>query len=296
MSETMPTSATAESRMVSAPGGQLHVRDFPGAEPALVVLHGFPDDSRIYDQVAPLLAPRRVVAVDWLGFGRSDRIEPGSVDGARHEEGLRAVLDSLELGPVGLVAHDASGPDAIDFALAEPGRVGQIILLNTYYGHAPALRLPEMIRLLADPALTPLADAMMDDPNQRLWLLAHTQRQFGLDAADERGVGFGSIVAQFFGDQAQPDALVAVRAWTSALFAALDRQDAHIAAGDLARLDMPVTLIFGATDDYLSPGLAHHLAGLFPHADLHLVDNASHWPQWDQPAIVARLIKQAASK
>jgi pimeloyl-ACP methyl ester carboxylesterase len=237
-----------------------------------------------------------VVAVDWLGYGRSDRFEPGSVDGARHEEELRSVLDSLELGPVGLVAHDASGPDTIDFALAEPGRVGQIILLNTYYGHAPVLRLPEMIRLLADPALTPLADAMMDDPNQRLWLLAHTQRQFGLDAADQGGVGFASIVGQFFGDQAQPDALVAVRAWTSALFAALDRQDTHVAAGDLARLDLPVTLIFGATDDYLSPALARHLAGLFPHADLHLVDNASHWPQWDQPAIVARLVKQAASK
>jgi pimeloyl-ACP methyl ester carboxylesterase len=58
-------------------GGRLHVRDFPGAEPALVVLHGFPDDSRIYDRVAPQLAPRRVVAVDWLGYGRSDRFEPG---------------------------------------------------------------------------------------------------------------------------------------------------------------------------------------------------------------------------
>ena len=67
--------------MVSAPGGRLHVRDFPGAEPALVALHGFPDDSRIYDRLAPLLAPRRVVAVDWLGYGRSDRVEPGSFDG-----------------------------------------------------------------------------------------------------------------------------------------------------------------------------------------------------------------------
>jgi pimeloyl-ACP methyl ester carboxylesterase len=258
-------------------------------------MHGFPDDSRIYDRVAPLLTPRRVVAVDWLGYGRSDRITAGRFDGGQHQHELRAVLDSLELGQVGLVGHDASGPDAIDFALTDPNRVGQLILLNTYYGHAPSLRLPEMIRLLSDPALTPLADAMMDDPNQRLWLLVHTNRQFGLDAADLRGIGLASIAPQFLGDQAQPDALVAVRDWTSALFAALDQQDAHVGAGDLARLDVPVTLIFGATDEYLSPGLAQHLAGLFPHADLHLVDNASHWPQWDQPEIVARLIKQAAS-
>jgi hypothetical protein len=69
-----------------------------------------------------------------------------------------------------------------------------------------------MIQLFAYPALTPLADAMLDDPNQRLWLLAHTDRQFGLDAADHQGVGVASIVPQFFGDQAQPDALAAVRA------------------------------------------------------------------------------------
>jgi haloalkane dehalogenase len=53
-------------------------------------------------------------------------------------------------------------------------------------------------------------------------------------------------------------------------------------------------LIFGAADDYLNPALARHLAGLFPRADLRLIDDASHWPQWDQPEIVAKLIKQAA--
>jgi hypothetical protein len=36
----------------------------------------------------------------------------------------------------------------------------------------------------------------------------------------------------------------------STLFAALDQQDAHVAAGDLASLDLPVTLIFGAANDY----------------------------------------------
>jgi pimeloyl-ACP methyl ester carboxylesterase len=296
MSEASLEPVTAESQMVSVPGGRIHVTDFPGDEPVLVVMHGFPDDSRIYERLAPLLAPRRVVAVDWLGYGRSDRVEPGPLDGAQHQRELRFVLDSLELGQVGLVGHDGSGPDAIDFTLNEPGRVGHLILLNTYYGHAPAGRFPEMIRLLADPGLTPLADAMMDDPNQRLWVLNHTGRQWGLDAADQQGIAVTSILPQFYGDKTQPDALVAIRAWTSGLFPALDQQDAHVAAGDLAGLDLPVTLIFGAADDYLNPSLARHLAGLFPHADLHLVDHASHWVQWDQPEAVARLIKQATPK
>jgi haloalkane dehalogenase len=69
--------------------------------------------------------------MDWLGYGRSDRAAPGRLDGARHQQQLRAVLDALDLGRVVLVGHDAGGPDAIDYALDQPGRVERLVLLNT---------------------------------------------------------------------------------------------------------------------------------------------------------------------
>jgi pimeloyl-ACP methyl ester carboxylesterase len=294
MSRNIPGPATATSRSVPGPKGRLHVTDQPGQGPPLVLLHGFPDDSRIYDRLLPLLTPRRVLALDWLGYGRSERAAPGPIDPSDHARSLGAVLDSLELAQAVLVGHDASGPDAVDFALTEPGRVAHLILLNTYYGHAPVLRLPELIRLLADPEFAPLADAMMGDPAQRRWLLAHTATRFGLTLG-EGGVGTVSLVPQFFGAPGQADALAAIRAWTGALYSALDEQDGHIAAGHLAALDLPVTLVFGARDEYLNPDLARRLAGLFGDAELHLVEDASHWPQWDQPERVARLIDEALS-
>src|SRR5262245_17424066 len=263
MAAAIRKQAAAVNRMVQVPGGRLHVSDHPGQEPALVLLHGFPDDSRIYDRLVPLLAPRRAVALDWLGYGRSDRAGSGPLGDAAHQHQLRAVLDGLQLDRVVLVGHDAGGPDAVDYALREPGRVERLILLNTYYGHAAALRLPELIWLLADPNLTPLGDAMLEDPTLRLWLLGHTARGFGLDPTDQHGVAVASVVPQFFGGADGPDALVAVRAWTAGLFASLERQDAQIAAGHLAALEVPVTLVFGAADNYLNPDLARHLAGLF---------------------------------
>ena len=148
-----------------------------------------------------------------------------------------------------------------------------------------------MISLFADHNFTPLADAMMADKNQRLWLLAHTARQFGADPLDPNGVGVISVFPQFFGDGASPDALPAIRSWTEALFGELDRQDRRITCGELGALQVPVTLLFGVQDRYLSLELGHHLAGLFPRADLHSVEDASHWPQWDQPQKVAQLIK-----
>src|SRR4030095_7361184 len=98
-------------------------------------------------------------------------------------------------------------PDAVDYTLREPGRVEQLILLNTYYGHAAALRLPEVIGRLPDPTPPPLADAMLADPTLRLWLLAHTARGFGLDPTDQRGVAVASVQPPVFGGAGGPGAL-----------------------------------------------------------------------------------------
>ena len=290
MTGTTPTTVTIHE--VQTPDGKIHVADHPGTEPAVVLMHGFPDDMRLYDPLLPLLAPRRAVTVDFLGYGGSDRPEREVLDGASHVEQLRAALDGVGLERVLLIGHDASGPVAIDFAAAAPDRVSRLILLNTYYGHAPTLKLPSLIRLLADPDLVPLADAMLGDPNQRLWLLQHTARQWGLDPDDPNGVGAIVILRQFFGDTTMPDALSAIRSWTAALFGDLDAHDAAISGGRLATLNLPVTVMFGALDPFLNPDVAAHLAGLFTHADLHLVDGASHWPQWDKPDVVAQLIHQ----
>jgi haloalkane dehalogenase len=286
--------AAVASQAIPTPRGRLRVIDRPGDEPALVLMHGFPDDSCIYERLAPRLTPRRVVAFDFLGYGRSDRSEPSSGGMADHQQELGAVVDALGLEKPTLVGHDASGPVAIDYALDEPGRINQVVLLDTYYGHAPMLRLPDMIRLFADERFVALADAMVADPDQRLWLLRHTARQFGDDPDDPNAVGTKCVFPQFFGDGDRPDALPAIRAWTAALFAELDQQDNRIAAGQLATLDLPVALLFGARDEYLSPDLARHLTSLFTRAELRLVQDASHWPQWDQPDVVAQLIKETA--
>jgi pimeloyl-ACP methyl ester carboxylesterase len=151
-----------------------------------------------------------------------------------------------------------------------------------------------MIRLIAEPALTPLADAMVNEEGQRLWLLQHTATQWGLDALDPDGLAIQSILPQFFGDGDQPAALTAIRAWTAGLFDSLDSQDAMIGDGAPGRLEVPVSIIFGERDRYLNPSLAAEIAGLFKDPSLHLVEDASHWPQYDQPEVVAELLKRSA--
>ncbi|HEY3941745.1 MAG TPA: alpha/beta fold hydrolase [Acidimicrobiales bacterium] len=213
----------SNERRVDTRHGRIFVRDIPGKDPPIVLMHGFPDDHRIYDKLLPRLTPRRAVAFDWLGYGRSDRSEDARFSLEEHGYVLAAVLDELDIGRAVLVGHDASGPDAVAFTVAHPQRVAHLVLLNTMFGHQPALHLPEMIRLLADPTLIPLADAMLNDEGQRLWLLRHTADQWGLDAVDPDSLAIQSILPQFFGAVEQTDALVGIRAWTGGLFDALVR-------------------------------------------------------------------------
>ena len=45
---------------VERESGSLYVRDFPGSGPAFVVLHGFPDNSHIYDDLIRIWQRRGV--------------------------------------------------------------------------------------------------------------------------------------------------------------------------------------------------------------------------------------------
>jgi pimeloyl-ACP methyl ester carboxylesterase len=76
MLRRIPEPLEAANQMVQGPNGWVHVTDRPGYGPPVLLMHGFPDDSRIYDRLVQLLAPRRVVALDWLGYGRSERATP----------------------------------------------------------------------------------------------------------------------------------------------------------------------------------------------------------------------------
>src|SRR5271156_3866920 len=122
--------AFAEHR-VPRDRGDLYVRDFPGRGPAFVVLHGFPDNSHIYDVLIPLLvsAGRRTVAIDFLGFGASDKPEGAHYSFPQQLGDLEAVVEALGLGKIIPVGHDAGGPAAVNFALRHPDRTAAVTLM-----------------------------------------------------------------------------------------------------------------------------------------------------------------------
>ena len=88
-----------------------------GKGPAVVLLHGFCEDSRIWEDFkADLLEEKyRVVLIDLPGFGQSDVVQDISI--AEMSEAVIAVLDALKLKEVILIGHSMGG--YVSLALAE---------------------------------------------------------------------------------------------------------------------------------------------------------------------------------
>src|SRR5215216_7124245 len=137
------------------PRGQhrIYAREHEGEGPTIILMHGFPDNLHLYDRLVPHLSGRRVVVFDFLGWGASDKPSGYPYTADNQTRDLGAVISDLGLDSVVLVAHDASGPPAIDWALAHPERTAALVLLNTLYGHTPAARRPEAIFLFSTPVL-----------------------------------------------------------------------------------------------------------------------------------------------
>src|SRR5215831_1945704 len=89
----------------------LYARDYSGQEPAIILMHGFPENLHLYDRLVPLLTrARRVVTFDFLGWGASDKPNAYPYTAKNQEGDLDAVIRHLKLGPIVLVAHGRLRP------------------------------------------------------------------------------------------------------------------------------------------------------------------------------------------
>jgi pimeloyl-ACP methyl ester carboxylesterase len=141
------TDETIETLPVSRGPYRLYAEVARADGTPVVLMHGFPDNTHLYDGLVPHLIGRRpVVRFDFLGWGRSDKPAGYPYTASNQAGDLAAVVAALDerfgTTELVLVAHDASGPPVIDWALANPGRVETLVLLNTYYHWTPSLRRP----------------------------------------------------------------------------------------------------------------------------------------------------------
>ena len=268
---------------------RIYVKEYPGEEPSIVLMHGFPDNLHLHDRLVPYLSSRRVVTFDFLGWGASEKPSNYPYTAKNQIGELDAVIQQLKLGKVVLVAHDASGPPAIDWALSNPDQTAALVLLNTYYCAMPTLRPPEAIFLFSTPVIRAIArpiSAMFDHLIFRRMYWWQVGRFFR--DAEIRNQFVPLLYQQF---DATPSARPAFFGLNADLLRTVQAGTKTIPK--LRDFKRPVRIIFGASDPYLNKGVAQRFHELFPMSDMFLLPSARHFVQMDEPQEVARLILSA---
>jgi haloalkane dehalogenase len=121
-----------EPHYVEFEGMRMHYLD-EGAGDPILLLHGEPTWSYLYRSMIPPLAARfRVIAPDYLGFGRSDKplqIEDYTYD--LHVASIHALVGGLDLRGITVVVQDWGGPIGLRVAAESMDRFARLVVLNT---------------------------------------------------------------------------------------------------------------------------------------------------------------------
>jgi pimeloyl-ACP methyl ester carboxylesterase len=105
----------------------------PANAPVLLLLHGLPSSSRMYEPILTRLSDRyRMIAPDYPGFGHSAAPAPSAF--VYSFDRLAAVMtrftEILGLGRYSLFMQDYGGPVGFRMALAHPERLDSLIVQN----------------------------------------------------------------------------------------------------------------------------------------------------------------------
>ncbi len=246
-----------------------------GAGEPVVLVHGFPTSGHLWSEVVPLLpAGHRVVVVDLLGYGRSDRPGDHALGIGAHADRLLALLDVLHIREAAMVGHGVGGGIVQSLAVRFPARVRRLCLVSSVAFDAWPSRTARFWKRLH--GLVSVA------PPSWLQSVLRTSLQRGYANADQ-GLHSLELYARVF---ASPDG----RAAFVRNLRALDATETAGLAPRLASVAVPTAVVWGQGDPFLPVTLGERLRGAIPGATLDVVPSARHYLPEDTPAALSAVV------
>jgi 2-hydroxymuconate-semialdehyde hydrolase len=252
-----------------------------GVGEPVVFLHGFPTSSHLWREVVPLVpAGHRVVVVDLLGYGRSDRPLGRDVSLKGHAERLIVLLDALRITRATVIGHDIGGGVAQVMAVRHPTRVSRLCLVNSVgFDDWPTRN----VRLAkASLALTRHLPAT--------WILSVVRGDLQRGYTEqERG---SHSIEQYVRPFATPegrDALVEH-------LLALDSAETTALTPRLKDVVAPTAIIWGAHDPFLSPSIGKRLHEAIPDATLDVLGDVRHFTPEEAPETMGRILERLLAR
>jgi pimeloyl-ACP methyl ester carboxylesterase len=264
---------------------RIHYIEHPGAGTPVVLIHGLPGTAEDWEDVTPLLAGHRTIAIDRPGFGYSSG---GYVPFDQQLETIHELLAKLHVVRPILVGHSYGGTISLGFAERYPSDVRGLVLVDAAaagqkvdgFTDAQAhlvkfLQLP-VIRQLANATFGQLlvtvsvnhAESEAFDPLPVI--AAHHERVL------EINMTHGNL-----------------EAWSGEILASTGVV-AQIDEG-LSGIEAPAVVIQGEQDELVNQSHGRKLAATLPHARLVML-YGGHMQPYDHPAAVAAAVGSLSGK
>jgi pimeloyl-ACP methyl ester carboxylesterase len=246
-----------------------------GAGVPVVFIHGFPTSSHLWGDVVPLMPPgHRLVIVDLLGYGRSDRPLGHSVDIDAHTQRAVALLDELRIQRACIVGHGFGAGIAQVLTINHPKRVSSLCLIDSVAPGRPPLELSRS-------GLAVLAMARALPASVILATLHRELRRGYIDGA--RAEHSIDLYLRPFHDAAGRTAMLAH-------LRSLARMQNPSSGPNLSTISVPTSLIWGERDRLVPWLLGRRLQSKIPAATLGVIPGARHFTPEESPQRVAELI------
>ncbi len=255
-----------------------------GVGEPLLLVHGITTYSFIWQKILPLLRDAfQLVTVDLLGCGASDKPLDRSYSLTEHARRLAAFIEALGLENPHLVGHDLGGGIAQIMAVRHQEKLTSLTLINSV-GHNfwPV----QPIRILRTPIIRQL---LMGITDQRLFRAIISRGFYHKERLTEE------LLEQFWKPFRDPAGRKAFLHFAKCL----DNRNLVELEADLRHLSIPVLILRGDADPFLTAEIAEKLHADIADSRLCRIASAGHYlmedaPEWTAEQIRSFLRKQDA--
>ncbi|WP_455231897.1 alpha/beta fold hydrolase [Geopseudomonas aromaticivorans] len=275
-------SEASTSKFVRIQDGELdlniHYNDCGAGSETVVMLHGSgPGASgwaNFNRNIEPLVAAGyRVILMDCPGWSKSDSIVCTGSRSDLNARVLKGLVDALELDRVHILGNSMGGHSAVAFALANPERVGKLVLMGGGTGGAsPFTPMPtEGIKLLQGLYREPTIDNLKKMMNV-----------FVFDTSD--------LTEELF--QARLDNMLNRRDHLENFVKSLAANPKQFPdfSPRLAEIKAQTLVVWGSNDRFVPMDTGLRLLAGLPNAELHVFNRCGHWAQWEHADKFNRMV------
>ena len=268
-----------ESRWFDGAGPRIHYVDEGKGRP-VVMFHGNPTWSFLYRKVInELKGEFRCVAMDYPGFGLSERPPGYGYTSAEHARVIGKLVDQLGLDGFIVVGQDWGGPIGMTVALERAPRVAGMVFANTWYWPAQG-------------SLATFSVVMSSPPLQ--WLILNRNSFVNFIMPRSVATPMDPKVFKTYQDaQPSPEARRGVAEFPRQIRLVRPMLE-HLATTAPKELgDKPIELVWAMKDPaFGNPAVLARWQRDFPSAKVTQIAGANHYIQEDAPEAVAAAVRR----